>query len=82
MSALRTTTGTRNLAAPPPETKRNDVEGTAASPTARGRTEDLPVGELLRAPRVQATRGEGTKTKHGVSFGEGMWRWGSVETND
>lgn len=61
--------GTRNLAAPPPETKRNDVEGTAASPTARGRTEDLPVGELLRAPRVQATRGD--KTKHGVSFGDG-----------
>lgn len=51
------------------ETKRNDVEGTAAPPTARGRTEDLPVGELLRAPRVQATRGD--KTKHGVSFGDG-----------
>jgi hypothetical protein len=70
VSALRTTRHEESgSAAARNETKRNDVEGTAAPPTARGRTEDLPVGELLRAPRVQATRGD--KTKHGVSFGDG-----------
>lgn len=53
--------GTRNLAAPPPETKRR---GRNSSITDCTSTE-----ELLRAPRVQATRGD--KTKHGVSFGEG-----------